>query len=118
MPIKIKFRTDYADINNTIYEFEDSITISEMIDRFLKKSHLLDRDKNKTLCIEDGKNGLWVDLKVGGYDFVYNGNIIGQYDKSRKFFHKRSDNRFLKDIFGNENIVQIGVISTIGIVAG
>ena len=34
MSIKIEFRTDYADINNRIYEFEDSITIGEMIDRF------------------------------------------------------------------------------------
>ena len=117
MSIKIEFRTDYADINNRIYEFKDSITIGEMIDRFLKKSLLFERDKNKTLCIKDEKSGLWKDLKVGGYNFVYNGKTIFQYDKEG-FFHDRLDNRVLKDIFGNEKFVQIGVISTIGIVAG
>ena len=77
MSIRIKFKTDYADINNDIYEFKDSITFGEMVQEFLFESNLKEREKNKTIWLKDGKTGLMRENKVREFDFVYNGKIIG-----------------------------------------
>ena len=77
MSIKVKFKTDY---NDEIYYFEDSITIYQMINKFLCESDLREKDKNKRIWLKD-KDGLLKEYEVGGYDFAYKGRIISSQSR-------------------------------------
>ena len=105
MPIKIVFNNCDVDNNRRMYEFEDSITIQYMIQRYLSECGL--SETKKEIEYHD-KDGLVKKLEVTpDYIFIYKARIL-----------KRKDQTTLKNFFKNKTNVQIQVRDSSGILGG
>ena len=105
MSIKIVFNNCDVDNNRRMYEFEDSITIQYMIQRYLSECGL--SETKKEVEYHD-KDGLVKKLEVTpNYIFMYNGRILNKKDQTT-----------LKNFFKNKTNVQIQVRDSSGILGG
>ena len=96
MSIKIVFNNCDVDNEWRMYEFEDSITIRYMIQRYLSECGL--SETKKEIEYHD-KDGLVKKLEVTpDYIFIYKARIL-----------KRKDQTTLKNFFKNKTNVQIKV---------
>ena len=106
MSSTIKVIVDYGNMNNNIYEFQDSMTIQEMVKRISPQSN------GTTTTVEylDDKTGSLVKKeKENKYTYMYNTFRLD----SEKFMLKT-----LKDVFKNKKNVKIRGINQGDIIGG